>query len=79
MDDLETIVRLNRRLLPFRARQNIEIALYSYALGAHLKMLQQRGNAEAVRNFAKLAIDRDFHGTRAAGNLIRRFLIRWLA
>ena len=52
VNDLEAIVRLNHRLLPFRARQNIEITLDSHPLGGHFQVLKQRGNAEAVRNFA---------------------------
>jgi hypothetical protein len=79
VNDLEAIVRLNRGLLPFRARQNIEIALDSHPLGSHFQVLKQGGNGEAVRNFTKLAVDRNFHGSRAVCNLIRGFLIGWLA
>jgi len=78
VNDFESIVRLNRSLLPFRARQNIEIALNSHALSRHFQVLQQRSNTEAVRNFAKLAVDRYFHGTQQP-KLIYGFLLRWLA
>jgi len=78
VNDLEAIVRLNRSLLPFGARQNIEIALNSHALGRHFQMLQQRGYSKPVRNFAKLAVDRNFHGTQQP-KLIYGFLLRWLA
>jgi len=70
VNDFESIVRLNRSLLPFRARQNIEIALNSHALGRHFQMLQQRLNTEAVRNFAKFV---------QWPELIYGFLLRWLA
>lgn len=79
MNDLEAIVRLHSGFLPLRARQNIEIALDSHPLGSHFQMLKERFNAEAFRNFTKLAVDDNFHGSRAACNLIRGFLIGWLA
>jgi hypothetical protein len=64
VNDLEAIVRLNRGLLPLRARQNIEITLDSHPLGSHFQMLQQRLNTETVRNFTKLAVDCNFHCSR---------------
>jgi len=63
VNDFESIVGLNRGLLPFRARQNVEIALDSHSLGSHFQMPQQRRNGKPIRDFTKLAVNSNFHET----------------
>jgi hypothetical protein len=76
VNDFEAVVRLNRGLLPFRARENIEIALDGHSIRSHLEVLKQCGNGKPIRNFAKLAVNSNLHGR--SPSLIRGFLIRRL-
>jgi hypothetical protein len=62
VNDFVAIVRLNFGLLPFRAREDIKIALDRHSIGGHFKVLNQRRNGETVGDVAKLAVDSNFHG-----------------
>jgi hypothetical protein len=59
--DFESVAGLDARLLPKRARKDIEIALDGHAADWHPEVLDQRSDVEAIGNFSALAIDRDSH------------------
>jgi hypothetical protein len=61
MHDFEAVIRLNVRILPKRARKNIEIALDRHAIGWHFEVSNERSDGEAVWNFALLAVDCHVH------------------
>jgi len=61
VNDFKAVIRLDLGLGPLRARKKVEIALDGDPPGREAEMLKQGGDAEAMGNLARLAVDDDRH------------------
>jgi len=70
LNDFEAVARRNNRRLPGSPRQNPLISLDGHPRGIQAQMDEQRGDAQAVRNFARLAVDLNLHEWSADASAI---------